>query len=163
MSSNLNYKQAANVERRTWDTETYEKRAKDRAKNEDASGKKEGKKGPVELGEKRPADDEAESKEEFVPAAKGAVGPHKSKRAFLKARKGKVDVDSKIGSVEMVNPEAAATTKANIGEVGSIKVRNLHIVFSRQKVLLYRQNLNDDLSVLGRSDQDGHWMALQSL
>jgi U4/U6.U5 tri-snRNP component SNU23 len=129
MSKNLNYKQVANVTRRTWDVETYEQRAKERTENADDSGKKpkSSKKGgpaPPSVGDKRPLtmeeEDEA-NKEEFIPAVAGAAGPHKSKRAFLKSRRNKVDVDSKIGSVEIVNPEAAATTKANVGE-GSIKV-----------------------------------------
>lgn len=123
MSTNLNYKQVANVARRTWDVEAYEQRAKDREKNAKSSKKK---KSTVlldaEAGDKRPMIDEEEStREEFIPAAKGAAGPAASKRAFLKARRNKVDVDSKIGSVEIVNPEAAATTKAIAGEVGSAK------------------------------------------
>ena len=41
MSSKLPYKQAANVERRTWDKETYEAKAKARvqAENNDKSGR----------------------------------------------------------------------------------------------------------------------------
>lgn len=124
MSTNLNYKQAANVTRRTWDTETYEKRAQERTKNADKSKKGKPASVAVAPGEKRLMIEEDEStREEFTPADKGAAGPHKSQRAFLKARRNKVDVDSKIGSVEIVNPEAAATTKAGIGEAGSIKVR----------------------------------------
>ena len=72
-----------------------------------------------------PQDDGAyeDQKEEFQRAAKGAVGPYKSQRAFLQPRRNRVDVDSKIGSVEMINPDAVATTKAHVGEPGSIKVR----------------------------------------
>lgn len=107
--------------------ETYEKRAKDRNAKTDKTEKKHKKSNELSdptAEEKRPlieVEDDAH-KEEFVAAAKGAAGPHMSKRAFLKARQGKVDVDSKIGSVEIINPEAVATTKSVVGE-GSPKVR----------------------------------------
>lgn len=103
MSKSLKYKQATNVERRTWNVEEYEAKEKARAA-EPSSGNK----GPVRqpvVGEKR-----KEMEEEFVPAAVGAAGPEKSKRAFLKARKSKVDIDSKVGTSEMVSAEAIATT-----------------------------------------------------
>eukprot|EP00934_Nitzschia_sp_Nitz4_P001365 Nitzschia sp. Nitz4//scaffold37_size175936//159877//160792//NITZ4_002068-RA/size175936-augustus-gene-0.13-mRNA-1//1//CDS//3329549854//1365//frame0 len=121
MSTNLNYKQVANVSRRTWDLDVYEQRAQERAKREDEGGKKRksSKSSTQQVDETMaPVDVEAE-KEEFQRAAKGAAGPEKSERAFLKARRSRVDVDSKVGSVEMVNPEAAATT--SVGDVGSIK------------------------------------------
>jgi hypothetical protein len=134
MSTNLNYKQVANVERRTWDVAAYEQRAKERAKNESAAGA--GDKKKKRKHDKSSAPDSSstdaqdpykeggeEQKEEFQRAAKGAAGPAKSERAFLKARRNRVDVDSKIGSVEIINPEAVATTKAQVGEPGSIKVR----------------------------------------
>jgi U4/U6.U5 tri-snRNP component SNU23 len=120
MSTNLNYKQVANVERRTWDLEAYKKRATERQKNDEEGGKKKTK-GANTLG--GPQVDDDGLKEEFQPAARGAAGPEKSDRAFLKARRKKVDVDSKIGSVEMINPDAVATTKSLVGEPGSIKVR----------------------------------------
>jgi len=134
MSTNLNYKQVANVERRTWDLETYSKRAIERQKNaEGDSGtimkKKKTKGGMPDTGGSGdgsgPGGDEEglqQWKEEFQPAPKGAAGPEKSDRAFLKARRNKVDVDSKIGSVEIINPDAVATTKSIVGEPGSIKV-----------------------------------------
>lgn len=57
--------------------------------------------------------EEGKGPEEFVSAEPGASGPLSSKRAFLKARTNKIKgLDSKIGSVEIVNPEAMATTKA---------------------------------------------------
>jgi U4/U6.U5 tri-snRNP component SNU23 len=118
MSSNLKYKQVAQVSRRTWDTEVYEKKAKERNKQAEEGGGKHAK-GPLPAVAAGGGD---ESKEEFLPAAPGAAGPMKSKRAFLKARKNKVDVDSKIGSVEFVNPEAPATSKASVGDATSIKV-----------------------------------------
>jgi U4/U6.U5 tri-snRNP component SNU23 len=126
MASNLNYKQVANVARRTWDVETYEQRAKDRAvNNKEGSKKRKPKNTFTETGDKRSLiemEDDT-NKEEFVPAAKGAAGPVLSKRAFLKARSKRVDVDSKVGTIEMINPEAAAVTKANVSDEGSVKVR----------------------------------------
>jgi hypothetical protein len=126
----MSYKQATNVARRTWDVETYEQRAKDRVVSKDTTDKKHKKSkdsASPAVGDKRPLVEMEDDthKEEFIPAAKGAVGPHLSKRAFLKARLSKVDVDSKIGTVEMINPEAAATTKTNVGE-GSIKVHSAY-------------------------------------
>ena len=119
MSSNLPYKQAANVERRTWDKDKYEARAKARieAETQDES--------TTLLGHKRSltetlinsnnddnnVDDNEETdtqKEEFQPADKNRAGPMHSKRAFLKARKSKVDLESKVGTSEIVNPEEAA-------------------------------------------------------
>eukprot|EP00980_Cylindrotheca_fusiformis_P005466 scaffold1169_cov120-Cylindrotheca_fusiformis.AAC.16 len=125
MSSNLNYKQSTNVSRRTWDLDTYEQRAKDRAAEADKPDKKK-KKSKVSAspaaGDKRSLVEMEDDthKEEFVPAVKGAAGPHLSKRAFLKARQSKVDVDSKVGTIEVINPEAVATTKATVGQ-GSAK------------------------------------------
>lgn len=130
MSSNLNYKQVANVERRTWDVEAYAKRADERAKNEAEGGTttKKKKKSQVLNTLGGPQVDDDELREEFQPAVKGAAGPEKSERAYLKARTKKVDVDSKIGSVEMINPEAVATTKSAVGEPGSIKVQSFLVV-----------------------------------
>jgi Ca2+-dependent lipid-binding protein len=119
MSSNLNYKQVANVKRRTWDVEAYGQRAKARveAQQEEETANAQGrthKKGWGAKEEDAPKrvkeDDEDESKEEFSPAEPGASGPMGSKRAFLKPRKGKVDVDSKVGSTEFISAEAAAKT-----------------------------------------------------
>jgi U4/U6.U5 tri-snRNP component SNU23 len=114
MSSNLNYKQVANVERRTWDLEEYEKKAKARATGNDGA----------KAGDKRPLPTADGEKEEFQPAEKGAAGPERSKRAFLKARRGKVDdIDSRVGSTEIVSAEAAATTRTKLDDdaTGSIK------------------------------------------
>lgn len=124
MSSN---QKIANVERRTWDKETYEARAKARTAAAEAAAS-----GASSAGVPRPAlsssteDGEATSnkrplvpeeepeKEEFVPAATGAVGPERSKRAFLKARKNRVDLESNVGSSEIVSPDAVATTGGSL-------------------------------------------------
>ena len=109
MSTNLNYKQVANVSRRTWDVEAYEKRAQDRANN----GGNYNKATEDGTNSESAAREEDDKREEFVPAASGSMGPQSSKRAFLKARTNKIkSLDAKIGSVEIVNPEAAATTKS---------------------------------------------------
>jgi U4/U6.U5 tri-snRNP component SNU23 len=44
-----------------------------------------------------------------------------SQRAFLKPRKAKVDVDSKVGTMELISAEAAAKTSINEQEGGSAK------------------------------------------
>lgn len=118
MSSNLPYKQAANVERRTWDTETYEARAKARRKleSEDASGKSTTTARYTSAPDANKNnsmehilnDGDDPEKEEFQSAPTGAQGPLHSKRAFLKARRSRVDIDSKVGKTEIINPDAAA-------------------------------------------------------
>ena len=120
MSSKLNYKQVANVERRTWDEDAYAAKARDRAEREKSSAA--GKKRPL------PSSTEGESasgnkssstldalKEEIIPeefqrADKGAEGPLHSKRAFVKARKQRLNLEAKVGTSEFVNPELAAAS-----------------------------------------------------
>lgn len=123
MSSSLPYKQAANVERRTWDKETYEAKAKARIeaeKDSSSSSNSANLQKQHQVGEKRSLEqsilnDEGESnKEEFEPAEKGRAGPLNSKRAFLKARTGKVDLESKVGKSEIINPEEAAKSSVQI-------------------------------------------------
>ena len=117
MSSNLPYKQAANVERRTWDKETYEARAKARTDAEEKAASGEASQNIDPLSN---AADDASSdpfnggKEEFQKAEAGAQGPMNSKRSFLKARRGKVDLESKIGKTEIINPDAAAASSAAV-------------------------------------------------
>jgi len=161
MSTNLNYKQVANVERRTWDLEAYEKRAKERVKSDDNGDKKKRKSTESSLSSLGPQDDGEEQKEEFQRAARGAAGPAKSERAFLKARRNRVDLDSKIGSIEMINPEAVATTKSHVGEPGSIKV----CLCSSTTVFLCQDGVWLTVSDLfsGRHHKDGGRLALQSL
>ena len=112
MASNLNYKQVTNVTRRTWDIETYEKKAKERQKALEEDGTSTKKKATpsdvVATDATNGKQSEEETKEEFLPAAAGAAGPEGSKRAFLKARRNNVDIDSKIGTSEMVSAESAA-------------------------------------------------------
>jgi U4/U6.U5 tri-snRNP component SNU23 len=124
MSTNLNYKQVANVVRRTWDIEAYEKRAQERLKNE-AVGNNHTKSAPppavasIAAGKNDVDKDYDDSnREEFTPAAAGATKAHHSQRAYLKARSNKVEsLDSKIGSVEVINPDAAATVRSKVSDV----------------------------------------------
>lgn len=138
MSSKLPYKQAANVERRTWDKQTYEARAKARiaaeqssSSNNDAdvqnygpssssvrtntgeNGEKNGNKKDIESSLNTDVDSH-DNKEEFRSAQAGSHGPMNSKRAFLQARREKVDLEGKVGTSEMINPDAAATSSMNI-------------------------------------------------
>jgi len=112
MSRNLNYKQVANVTRRTWDLETYEQKAKSRTQAMESGGRVL----DANAGDKRAmGEDGGQDKEEFVPAASSARKAYGSDRALLKARSRKVDIDSRIGSIEMVSSEAIATTSAKTG------------------------------------------------
>lgn len=142
MSSNLPYKQAANVERRTWDKEAYEARA--RARNEavaaaSAGGAGGGGVSGAAVGSKRLIENKAietatgaaaaamsdeREKEEFVSASKGAAGPERSQRAYLKARRTKVDLESKLGTSEIINPDAVANSGGGSGgaEGGSVSI-----------------------------------------
>lgn len=119
MSSNLNYKQVVNVTRRTWDRETYQARADARAEAVESGSATAA---APKAGGKRPLEEEEPLKEEFTPAVEGAAGPYKSKRAFLKARRDKVDLESKVGTSEIVSAEAVATSATTTDEV-SPKVR----------------------------------------
>jgi U4/U6.U5 tri-snRNP component SNU23 len=117
MSTNLNYKQVANVTRRTWDAETYEKKAKARLESSatSADGHHNTKQSQTSTGKPgsslAPSSLEEAEKEEFLPAESGAVGPEGSERAFLKARTAKVDLESKVGTSEIISAEAAATIR----------------------------------------------------
>jgi U4/U6.U5 tri-snRNP component SNU23 len=128
MSSNLPYKQAANVERRTWDKETYEARAKARIDAEKDASEDGGlrKNDPLSNKTDKPAEDKSNAlnentiKEEFQSAEAGAQCPLNSKRSFLKARRGKVDLESKVGKTEIINPDAAATSSTGTDATVSI-------------------------------------------
>lgn len=108
------------MERRTWDLEAYENRAKQRQKELDERERFLVQPGKPRLNyvvDSAPGTNDAvEDKEEFRPALSGSIGPEGSDRAYLKARKGKVaDIDSRVGRIEMVTAESAATTKSITG------------------------------------------------
>ena len=107
--SNLNYKQVANVERRTWDVETYEKKAAARKQQQQELS---------DNGNVRQKNDDGATgaeKEEFLAAPVGAAGPEGSKRAFLQSRKGKIgDLDERVGESVMVSVEHAVAVGASV-------------------------------------------------
>eukprot|EP00956_Cyclotella_meneghiniana_P008892 scaffold12152_cov52-Cyclotella_meneghiniana.AAC.10 len=118
MSSSIN--KNVNVERRTWDKETYEARARSRAaaaedssdlphSSTDADNTTASKLNPEE------------TPEEFQKASSDRQGPEGSERAFLKSRSNRVDLTSKLGSVEIIDPNAASNVggKAAAGITGN--------------------------------------------
>lgn len=102
-------KKHVNVERRTWDKETYEARAKARtaSTNEGASSST-----SPDRNSGGGDDGDNDTKEEFQEATRGAAGPSGSKRAFLKSRSQKVDLESKVGTTDIIDPAAAAATRS---------------------------------------------------
>lgn len=132
MPKNLHYTQANNVERRTWNLEHYERKAKGRAAEKAERGDKK----KIRLGGQdssvdgicQPFNDDDnrttssgshpnndDTHEEFVPADSDRAGPESSQRAFLKARSRRLvdKLDSKVGSTEFVT-EAAVSKKSNV-------------------------------------------------
>ena len=103
MSSSIN--KNVNVERRTWDKETYEARARSRATAESGDLPH-----ASTSDDKNTNVDEEETPEEFQKASSDRAGPMGSKRAFLKSRSNRVDLTSKLGSVEIIDPKAASNT-----------------------------------------------------
>ena len=88
--------------RRTWDRSYYEAKAKDRLEYGD------------DVDEKSTSSSANKAKkavkEEFTPAPSGEAGPAGSQRAFIKAREYKVDLDSKVGKIEIITPSASDAT-----------------------------------------------------
>lgn len=83
--------------RRTWDKDLYAEKARerlDRVDEDEPSSSSSSRKASIR-------------KEEFQAAAADAAGPMGSQRAFLNARKDRVDTESKVGKTEIVNPEHA--------------------------------------------------------
>jgi U4/U6.U5 tri-snRNP component SNU23 len=81
-------KGALNVKRRTWDAGEYEQKAKERVERE---------------AEVKKAEVVHKDREEFKAAEEGAAGPLGSRRAFLSARKDKVDVESMLGKTQVAD------------------------------------------------------------
>ncbi len=130
-----------NVERRTWDKEAFEARARSRAAAaaaataNAAAGSNESTAAAAAGHRVAASGDYAENrignasnnhsiiksqllsttedqKEEFLPAQQGRAGPMGSQRAYLKSRSNKVDLESKLGSTEIIDPAAASATRS---------------------------------------------------
>ena len=84
--------------RRTWDKDFYEKRARERSEQGDDYDSN-------ETG--NAAKNRKLMKEEFKAAEDGAAGPCGSQRAFLKSRVNKIDLEQKVGKIEIINPTSA--------------------------------------------------------
>lgn len=86
--------------RRTWDKEFYEKRARERSEQGDdfdAGGAASKTKKFI--------------KEEFKSAEEGAAGPMGSQRAFIKSRENKIDLETKVGKTEIINPTCVESSR----------------------------------------------------
>lgn len=108
--NNLSYKQSANVERRTWDKEAYEARANARNKNGE---KVQGCASSSTTVTAESKTDRDEEKEEFRQADASRAGPMYSRRAYLKSRSDKVDLEEKLHKREVISAEAAALNKTD--------------------------------------------------
>ena len=123
MSTNLNYKQVANVNRRTWNVETYEKRAKARQEAMDKGESADDNHGAAALHKKNDNNDDDNdddnNKQEFRPALKGAAGPEGSDRAFLQARSTGVmqDLEAQVGQTTFVDTSGGGSKKPSDGVV----------------------------------------------
>ncbi|KAL3787172.1 hypothetical protein HJC23_010182 [Cyclotella cryptica] len=112
MSSSIN--KNVNVERRTWDKEAYQARARSRAAAAAAEEDQQSSHVPG-AATKNAIDETEEIPEEFLPAESGRAGPMGSQRAFLKSRSSRVDLTSKLGSVEIIDPNAASNVGGSSG------------------------------------------------
>lgn len=84
--------------RRTWDKELYAAKARERLERGDNEDNETVKTTKQSL------------KEEFKAADKDADGPMGSQRAYLNSRQGKLDLESKVGKVQIVKPGEANTS-----------------------------------------------------
>ncbi|GKY95763.1 hypothetical protein MPSEU_000537100 [Mayamaea pseudoterrestris] len=109
MSTNLNYKQVSNVTRRTWDKETYEKKAQERRQAEEDQSNRRAAKSDAPAASTKLS---ASLPDEFVPAPKNAVKPEGSDQAYLKPRTSHADIDSKVGTAEIISSQASGTTSS---------------------------------------------------
>jgi U4/U6.U5 tri-snRNP component SNU23 len=112
MSTNLNYKQVANVDRRKWDVEAYEKRAQARRKAME-EGRTMGEDGTTAAASSAGVGSTVNNeKQEFRPAVQGAAGPEGSDRAYLKARATAVlpELEAQVGQSTFVDTPAASSS-----------------------------------------------------
>ena len=86
--------------RRTWDKDRYEQLAKERVDRGDE--------------EEAPLSSNAAkrtNKEEFSAADKSQAGPMGSSRAFIKARQSTIDLEGKVGKIELIAPTDAVQAR----------------------------------------------------
>ena len=107
MSTN---KKSVNVERRTWDVTAYEEKAVARQQQQQLAENS-----SDHVNDGNPTF-HADTKEEFIPAPAGAIGPEGSQRAYLQARKRKAAdfIDARVGSSSMISIDDAMGTKKSL-------------------------------------------------
>jgi len=91
--------------RRTWDKSYYEKKAKERVEKGDND----------EINDKTTKNNQNILKPEFQPAEIGSAGPAGSSRAFLKVREEGIDLESKVGKVEIIKPNSVEAARGGAG------------------------------------------------
>lgn len=100
--------------RRTWDKAVYEAKAKERQEKGDAVEEKPSRSTPLAM-HRRVCNvvpiDVSSDKSEFKRAEQSADGPVGSERAFLKPREAAVDLDSRVGKVEIIKPNTTEHDK----------------------------------------------------
>jgi U4/U6.U5 tri-snRNP component SNU23 len=87
--------------RRTWDKEFFAKKAKERSEQGD----------DFESESNSASKTKKFIKEEFQAAEDGAAGPMGSQRAFIKSRDTRIDLDTKVGKTELINPTSAESSR----------------------------------------------------
>ena len=92
--------------RRTWDKSYYEKKAKERADKGDDYDT---------IDNNNNSSSSSNIKPEFQHAEIGAAGPAGSSRAFLKVRDDEIDLDGKIGRVEIIKPNSVEAARGGAG------------------------------------------------
>lgn len=117
--------------RRTWDKDQYAQKAKDRQEFGD----------DYVDGQKEVAQSKKTTKEEFKSAEEGAAGPIGSERAFLKQRDHKLELDEKVGKIEIFNPNEDASKAGFYCEVCKCLLKDSasyldHINGKRRKFLI---------------------------
>ena len=94
--------------RRTWDKSYYEQKAKERADRGDDHDTTVDKNGSS-------SSNNIAKKPEFQHADIGAAGPAGSSRAFLKVRDNDIDLDGKVGRVEIIKPNSVEAARGGAG------------------------------------------------
>lgn len=90
--------------RRTWDKSYYEKKAKERSDRGD----------DYDVIDNNTKNNNI-TKPEFQPADANAAGPAGSSRAFLKVRDEEIDLEGKVGRVEIIKPNSVEAARGGAG------------------------------------------------